>query len=395
MAVYKPFAKSSDSKAPDSKPDLEITQDYTPLQTAKLDTKIDAKLPAKLPDVPDTIPVVEDLEITQDFVPPTGSKLTPKTEVKLKLSPPPPPAAPPPPPAPKKIALTHLGDFRLVGKLGAGGMGTVYKAVQESKHRYVALKVLSQEVATKPGFVQRFDREIRAMAKLDHPNIVHLIRAGEDHGFVYLAMELLAGGSVGSWLEKLGQFSVADAALVARQAAVALLYAHEHGFVHRDVKPDNLLLAADGTVKLADLGLAKTAEDTLEGLTQTGVGIGTPLYAAPEQARDAKNVDARCDIYSLGCVFYRCLTGRPPFHADTLLGVIKAKEKGVYEAAHSVRKKVPKSLDKILAKMLAKTPDHRYTSLAEFLEELDFSETVGERLSFLDGSKSDRDTKDD
>jgi eukaryotic-like serine/threonine-protein kinase len=377
MAVYKPFAKS------DSKPDLETTQDYTPLPEAKLGA------------VPDKIPVVDDLETTVDYIPPAGSKLLPKTEVKLKLSPPPPPAAPPPPPAPKKVALTHLGDFRLVGKLGAGGMGTVYKAVQDSKHRFVALKVLSQEMATKPGFVQRFDREIRAMAKLEHPNIVHLIRAGEDHGFVYLAMELLTGGSVGGWLEKLGHFTVEDAAHAARAAAVALLYAHERGFVHRDVKPDNLLIAGDGTVKLADLGLAKTAEDTLEGLTQTGIGIGTPLYAAPEQARDAKNVDARCDIYSLGCVFYRCLTGRPPFHADSLLGIIKAKEKGVYESAHSVRKKVPKSLDKILSKMLAKNPDHRYASLAEFLEELDFSETVGERLSFMGESKSDRETKDE
>lgn len=242
---------------------------------------------------------------------------------------------------------------------------------------------MSREVASKPGFVQRFDREIRAMAQLDHPNIVHLYKAGEDHGFVYLAMELLEGGSVGSWLEKLDHFSVADSAYIARACGAALHYAHERGFVHRDVKPDNLLIASNGTVKLADMGLAKTATDTVEGLTQTGVGIGTPLYAAPEQVRDAKNVDLRCDIYSLGCVFYRCLTGRPPFYADSLLGVIKAKEKGVYEAAHAVRKKVPQSLDKILSKMLAKLPEHRYSSIAEFLEELDFSETAGDRLSFI------------
>ena len=364
MAVYKPFARTSD--APPAKPNLETTQDYTPLPEAKLGA------------VPDRIPAAVDLETTQDYVP--APKLSPK---------------PAPIPAPKKVMLTTLGDFKLVGKLGEGGMGTVYKAIQTSKNRFVALKVLSKDVATKPGFVQRFDREIRAMAQLDHANIVPLYKAGEDHGFVYLAMELLEGGSVGAWLEKLGHFSVADAAHVARACGAALHYAHERGFIHRDVKPDNLLVANDGTVKLADMGLAKTAEDAMEGLTQTGVGVGTPLYAAPEQARDAKNVDARCDVYSLGCVFYRCLTGRTPFHADSLLGIIKAKEKGVYETAHSVRKKVPKSLDKILAKMLAKQPDHRYESVAAFLEELDFSETVGERLSFLPASKSDRETKDE
>ncbi|QEL20153.1 serine/threonine-protein kinase [Limnoglobus roseus] len=297
----------------------------------------------------------------------------------------------PPKKAPTKVLLTTLGDFRLVGKLGEGGMGTVFKAVQVSRNRLVALKVLSKELAQRPGFVERFHREVRVMGKLGHPHIVKLLAAGEDHGFIYLAMELLDGSSIGSWLTKLGRLPVGDAALVAKSCGLALQYAHEAGMVHRDVKPDNLLLAKSRTVKLADLGLAKTADDSDIGLTQTGVGIGTPLYAAPEQARDAKHVDARSDLYSLGSVFYHCLTGKPPFHASNLLDIIKAKEKGVYATASLVNKKVPPALDRILAKMIAKVPDHRYPSVAEFLQELEWSGLVGKELSFLPG-ESDRET---
>ena len=283
---------------------------------------------------------------------------------------------------PKKVPLTNLGDFRLVGRLGEGGMGTVFKALQVSRKRFVAIKVLSKHVAQRPGFLERFHRETRTLAKLHHPNIVRYLAAGEDHGFAYLAMELLEGGSVGSWLTKLTRFSIGEAALIAKSCAAALQYAHELNLIHRDVKPDNLLLSKSGEVKLADLGLAKTTDDSDVGLTNTGVGIGTPLYAAPEQARDAKHVDARSDLYSLGNVFYHCLTGKPPFHAGDLLGLIQAKEKGVYVTAGLVNKKVPPKLDRILSKLLAKRPEHRYTCATEFLEELEWSGVVAEKLSF-------------
>lgn len=301
-----------------------------------------------------------DLDRTQEFVEPVARKAPPS----------------------KKVPVTALGDFKLVGKLGEGGMGTVYKAVQQSRKRLVAVKVLSRHVAQRPGFVERFHREVRAMAKLQHPHIVRSLAAGEDHGYVYLAMELVDGGSVGSWLTKRRRFAVGEAALVARQCGLALRYAHEQNFVHRDVKPDNLLVTTDGVVKLADLGLAKATDDSDVGLTNTGVGIGTPRYAAPEQIHDAKHADARCDLYSLGCVFYHALTGKPPFDAANLIGLIRAKEKGVYATASLANKKVPPALDKILSKLLAKVPDHRYASAAEFLEELEWTGLVAEKLSF-------------
>lgn len=317
------------------------------------------------PDAPDRFAKTQawgetvDLERTQDFSRPTPTGAGPKI-----------------------IPLTTLGDFRLVGKLGAGGMGTVYKAIQLSKNRTVALKVMSKELAQQPGFLERFQREARAMGRLNHPNIVRCFVAGESHGFVYLAMELAEGGSVGARLEKLGKFPLADAAFVAKSCAAALEYAHGQNLIHRDVKPDNLLIAKSGAIQLADLGLAKvTDEDADQSLTRTGVGIGTPLYAAPEQVRSAKDVDARCDLYSLGCVFYHLLTGRPPFTAPDFLGLIKAKEAGVYASASQVAKGIPASIDRLLAKLLAKVPDHRFASATEFLQEIEWAGVAGECLS--------------
>ena len=203
--------------------------------------------------------------------------------------------APPPPPGSKpvtKVKLTTLGDFRLVAKLGEGGMGTVYKAQQITTKRLVALKVVTQAVAKQPGFIDRFRRETRILARLNHPHIVRYLAAGEAHGFTYLAMELADAGNLSHYLEKLGTLAVGDAISIAGTCASALQYAHEQNLVHRDVKPDNILFNKMGLLKLTDLGLARTTDDSDTSLTRTGTGIGTPLYAAPEQARNAKRVDA-------------------------------------------------------------------------------------------------------
>jgi serine/threonine-protein kinase len=282
-------------------------------------------------------------------------------------------------PAPR---LTTLGEYRLVKKLGAGGMGSVYLARQMSLDRDVALKVMSRELAGNPTFVQRFLREARIMARLDHPHIVRCYGAGEDHGWHYLAMEYVDGGSLASRLRKSDRLSVGDALHVLLACAEALQHAHEQHLVHRDMKPDNVLITRKGVVKVADLGLAKALDEDL-AVTRTGVGAGTPIYMAPEQARDAKRVDHRCDIYALGCTLYRCLTGHPPFGGATTVELVEAKEKGKFPPARRSNPDVPERLDLILDKMLAPRPEQRYQSCAELIRDLKALGRANATLEFL------------
>jgi serine/threonine-protein kinase len=278
------------------------------------------------------------------------------------------------------VALTAVGDFQFVAKLGQGAMGTVYRAVRGNTGKTVAVKVISRQVSQRAGFVQRFHREVRTMGRLNHPNIVKYLAAGESNGHIYLAMELVDGGSVADRVKKSGKLSVADAMAVAVAAGRALGYAHENQFVHRDVKPDNLLLTADGEVKLADLGLAKATDDTDVSLTGTGTGMGTPMYAPPEHSRDATRADGRSDLYALGGVLYFCLTGVPAFDGVNFLELVKAKEKGVFTPASAKNAKVPAAVDKMLSKLLAKVSEHRYQSAAEFLQDAEWSGYTTDRL---------------
>jgi serine/threonine-protein kinase len=278
--------------------------------------------------------------------------------------------------------VTTLGDFRLLKKLGQGGMGAVYKAHQVSLDREVAIKVLTKELAARPAFVQRFIREARVMAKLDHPNILRCFEVGEAHGYHYLAMEFVDGGSIDAWLKKHGKFSLGDALHIFLACARGLQHAHELKMVHRDVKPENVLLTKKGVVKVADLGLAKSQDDDL-ALTKTGTGAGTPIFMAPEQARDVKHVDGRSDIYSLGCMLYCFLTGEPPFKGTTLVELIEAKEKGKFTPVRRSNDEVPERLDLILDKMLARKPELRYQTCAEIIAEVEELGLHHDSLSFL------------
>jgi serine/threonine protein kinase len=212
--------------------------------------------------------------------------------------------------------VRQVGPYRLLEPLGAGGMGTVYRALHTHLGKVVALKLLRSSWRDVPEAVGRFRREMRAAGRLRHPNLVEAYDAGAE-GVPYLAMELVAGLDVARLLQGHpgGRLAVADACEVVRQAAAGLQHAFENGLVHRDLKPSNLLLTPDGTVKVLDLGLAlpRSATPGQADLTGAGQFLGTPDYMAPEQLLDPHTVDVRADLYSLGATLYHLLAGRPPF----------------------------------------------------------------------------------
>lgn len=280
-----------------------------------------------------------------------------------------------------------LGDFRLIKKLGEGGMGAVYRATQISLERDVAVKVLSKVLANNKDFVQRFQREAKLMAKIDHPNVLRCYAFGEEKGCQYFAMEFVEGGSLESWMKKLGRLSIGDALRVVIDCCHALEHAHELGLIHRDIKPDNILLTKKGVVKVADLGLAKATSDDM-GLTKTGTGAGTPFYMSPEQCRDVKHVDHRSDIYALGVMLYYFLTGQLPFKGETVVELYEAKEKGKFTPARQYNPEIPERLDLILDKCLARKPELRYQSCAELARDLEAFGLANPVLSFIPEASS-------
>ncbi len=263
-----------------------------------------------------------------------------------------------------------LGDFLVSKKLGQGGMGAVFKAKQVSLDRDVALKVLARHLADDEKFVSRFAREAKVMAKLDHSNIIRCYSVGIENGLNYLAMEFVDGCSLQDLIDKNGKFSVGDALYITLRVADALNYAHELQMVHRDIKPDNVLVTKKGVVKVADLGLAKPINDDLS-MTASGVGAGTPHYMAPEQMRSAKTVDGRSDIYALGAMLYVMLTGKKPHDGETLVKLLEQKERGRFEPARKLSPNVPDKLDLMIDKMLAKSLTARYQTCAEVMNDLD------------------------
>jgi len=288
-------------------------------------------------------------------------------------------------PAKKKKGLTRVGDFELKKKLGKGGMGEVFLARQVSLDRIVALKTLSKELAKKEDFVARFLREARSMAKLDHVNVVKVYAVDSYKGLHFVAIEYVDGKSVQDWLDKLTKFSIGDAVHIAMVSAEGMKHAHDQNMVHRDIKPDNILLTTTGIVKVADFGLAKVMDDDVS-MTQSGTGLGTPLYMAPEQARSAKTVDQRCDIYALGVTLYHMLTGKLPYGGGTALELIIAKETGKYDTARKVCPEVPERLDLIIDKMMARETNHRYGNCAEVIKDLASLGVHNDALSFVDGA---------
>ncbi len=275
-----------------------------------------------------------------------------------------------------------LGDFQILKKVGAGAMGAVYLACQRSKNRAVALKVLSRHLAVQPRFVQRFFREALVLGSLNHPNIVAFYGSGQEKDFPYFAMEYVDGFST-TMLEKHcgGRLPVPDALHIVVHCAEALAYAHEHNIVHRDIKPENIMITRVGQVKIADLGLAKPLHED-QDLTESGAGLGTPKYMAPEQARNAKRADQRCDIYALGGVLYHYLTGTVPFQGESAMELLLAKEKGLFPSARRRNQEVPPRLDLLIDKMLARDVKYRYQNCQDLLRDLHSLGITHQDLSF-------------
>jgi serine/threonine-protein kinase len=269
-----------------------------------------------------------------------------------------------------------LGQYVVLDKLGEGGMGVVLKAQHRRMKRMVAIKVLSSAAMKQPGAVERFHREVEAVAKLSHPNIVAAYDADAHHGVHYLAMEYVEGSDLAAIVKQHGPFLVQQAVDCILQAARGLHYAHSKGIVHRDIKPGNLLLDKEGTVKILDMGLARIAGPEVkwggaERLTTTGQVMGTCDYMAPEQSLDTHQADARADIYSLGCTFYRLLIGNPPYQAETFAKLFLMHLEAPIPSLCQARPEVPKALDAVCTRMLAKKPEDRYQSMAEVIADLE------------------------
>jgi serine/threonine protein kinase/CubicO group peptidase (beta-lactamase class C family) len=299
--------------------------------------------------------------------------------------------------------LDSIRDYQLLAKLGQGGMGTVYKARHVELDRIVAIKVLPSQRLQDPATVTRFKREWKAAAKLNHVNIVQAYDAGEHEATYFLAMEYVDGFNLASLVQELGPLPIADACELIRQAAVGLQHAHEHGLVHRDVKPANLMLATSpstrtpehadkATVKVLDLGLARlfSAEDA--DLTSTQQIMGTVDYMAPEQARDSHQVDIRADVYSLGASLYKLLCGQAPYQGpqfQTVVAKLTAIANERVPAIQQRREDLPKQLVRTLDRMLAKseadrfaTPSEVAKALAPFCDEADLSRLAARYESY-------------
>ncbi len=279
---------------------------------------------------------------------------------------------------------TQLGPYRLLTKLGEGGMGAVYKAQHEHLDKTVAIKVLPRHVTQHADAIARFKREMKAVGKLNHPNIVQAHDAGEIDGVHYLAMEFVEGTDLQKLVKQRGPLSVVNACKVIRQAAQALAAAHAAGLVHRDIKPANLLLAKNGQIKVLDMGLALLGGEQGEtyGLTTAGQTFGTPDYMAPEQWNDAHAADARTDLYALGCTLYFLLVGRAPYatpqHATTV-GKMKAHVLEPIPELQAAGKGVPAGVAEVYRKLLAKEPAERYQTAAELSAALaPFSSSKGQ-----------------
>ncbi|MCH8878619.1 MAG: serine/threonine protein kinase [Planctomycetes bacterium] len=265
----------------------------------------------------------------------------------------------------------QIPGFQILGRLGQGAMATVYKAKQLSLDRIVAVKVLPRRMSENEEFVSRFRKEGRAAAKLSHINIVQAIDVGEAGGYHYFVMEYIDGRTVWDDLRKNHAYEEQEAIQVVIQTASALEHAHGRGFVHRDVKPKNIMITNQNVVKLADMGLAREMSDKEAALAEAGRAYGTPYYISPEQIRGEVNIDTRADIYSLGATFYHMVTGKVPFEGNTPSSVMHKHLKEVLVPADHLNTSLSAGVGEMIEVMMAKKPEDRYASAKDLIIDLE------------------------
>ncbi|WP_152050292.1 serine/threonine-protein kinase [Tautonia marina] len=264
-----------------------------------------------------------------------------------------------------------IGRYVILEKLGAGSMGRVYKAKHRMMDRISALKIIAPEISNNERVVARFQREMRLVGKLDHPNVVRAFDADKDRGILYIAMEYVAGDSLGQRLRSKGRIPAAELVGYIAQAALGLQHAHDQGIVHRDIKPSNLLLGSDGTIKVLDLGLATLmeADDQSAFATADGVAVGTVDYMSPEQAM-GKELSPVSDLFSLGCTMYHLLTGRLPYPGTSPLDRMFARINQEPVPVKELRPDLPDRVIEVLCRLMARQPSERYPTAAAAAEAL-------------------------
>src|SRR3990172_736788 len=259
----------------------------------------------------------------------------------------------------------NVGPYRIIEQLGQGGMATVHKAYHASLDRYVAIKVLHPAFLQDPNFLKRFQREAKAVARLDHPNIVPVYDFAEHAGQPYLVMKYIEGDTLKARLRS-GRLSKEEGLHIVEAAGSALSYAHQRTILHRDIKPSNILISPDGSIYLADFGLARMGEAG-ESTLSADIMLGTPQYISPEQARGEKNLDAGTDIYSFGVVLYEMVVGRVPFNADTPFSIIHDHIYKPLPIPSRINPRVPPEVERVLLKSLAKDRADRFATVDDMV----------------------------
>lgn len=269
-----------------------------------------------------------------------------------------------------KDVSSQIPGYKILGKLGSGAMAVVYKAKQISLDRTVAIKVLPKKFVQKSDYVERFYKEGRIAAKMNHNNIVQAIDVGEVGGLYYFVMEYVEGRTLYDDLSKGKIFSEKEAIDIILQLASALGHAHSLGLVHRDVKPKNIMISKDGVVKLADMGLARETTDVKAAKHEQGKAFGTPYYIAPEQIRGLVDIDGRADIYALGATLFHMVTGRVPFEASTPSEVMRKHLKEPLTPPDHINTSLTAGISEVIEVMMAKERDERYRNMEEVIADL-------------------------